>query len=261
MSSFDTLKGEAIQFVKENKEFFDRFNQEIDDLSLGNYIDLYLGSKGISHLNTGEEFDKDYDKALESFSDQKNQFEEAESLIIKCLDFLIWIKKQQDTHQVEIVNRKRLHKHALEFPNTINRIYLNNQLDEKDKIEVLLFYYCSLQEIFKNAIQEELLLKIWKLDKTDTCDLRKKHIQLGDFLNIIEKYESNKGVQKGIRDIFDVELRNKILHADFVVEQDKIIYGNKEISKQDIFKKITKIGIVLQFFVLFYLRLFQENLQ
>lgn len=257
MSNFDKLKDEAKEFVKENKEFFDRFSKDIDTLTLGNYIDLYIGSRGITHLNTGNEFDQYYDKALGDFCKQKEQFKEVESLIVKYLGFIIWLKKQQEIYKVEISERKRLHKHALEFSNTINRIFLNKEIDEKDKFEILLFYYCSLQEVFKNIVQEELLLKIWKEGKSDTCDLRKKHIQLGDFIFIIQKYESSN--QKGISSIFDVELRNKVLHADYVIESDKIIYGSKSVTKDNIYQKITRLGITLQFFTLFYLRLFKES--
>ncbi|MBU1198912.1 MAG: hypothetical protein KKF46_05775 [Nanoarchaeota archaeon] len=257
MSNFDELRNEAKKFVRENKEFFDRFSKDIDTLTLGNYIDLYIGSKGISHLNTGSEFDDDYDKALDIFCKQKEQFKEVEYLIVKYLDFLIWLKKQQEIYKTKISERKRLHKHALEFPNTINNIFLNKELAEKDKFEILLFYYCSLQEIFKNIVQEELLLKIWKEGKTDTCDLIKKHIQLGDFIFVIQKYESS--TKNKISKIFDVELRNKVLHADYLIEPDKIIYGSKSVTKQDVYQKITQLGITLQFFTLFYLRLFKES--
>jgi len=259
MSNFNKIRDEAKKFVRENKEFFDRFNKDMDNLTLGNYLDLYIGSKGISHLNTGTEFDNDYDKALDAFSEQKEQFKEVECLIVKYLGFLIWLKKQQEIYKAKISERKRLHKHALEFPNTINKIFLNKELDEKDKFEVLLFYYCSLQEIFKNVVQEELLLEIWKQGKTDVCDLKKKHMALGDFDVIIKKYEKQTGVKKKIPSIFDAELRNKIMHADYLIESERIIYGSKSISKQEIFNKIVQLGITLQFFVLFYLRLFKEN--
>jgi len=136
---------------------------------------------------------------------------------------------------------------------------LNKNLDGKDKIEILLFYYCSLQEIFKNVVQEELLLNIWKQGKTDVCDLRKKHIQLGDFKNIIEKYEKNNKLSDGINKIFDVELRNKTLHADYSVNNDEIKYGSKSLKITDLQNKIIKLGVSLQFFVLFYLRLFKES--
>jgi len=59
MSDFNQIKLDAKKFVKENKEFFDRFDNEIDDLTIGNYFDLYFGSKGITALNTGKEFDGD----------------------------------------------------------------------------------------------------------------------------------------------------------------------------------------------------------
>jgi hypothetical protein len=169
---------------------------------------------------------------------------------------LIWLKKQQETFNVNITERKQLHKNALEYSNTINRIYLNKELDKKDKFEVLLFYYCSLQEIFKNIVQEELLLKVWKQEKTDVCDLRKKHIQLGDFKYIIEKYEKQNNK---ISNIFDVELRNKVLHADYLINKDKISYGSKEIKIGDLQIKIIELAVSLQFFVLFYLRLFFET--
>lgn len=260
MNNFNKVKEEAKNFVKENKGFFDRFSQEIDDLTIGNYLDLYIGSKGIIGLNTGDGFDADYDNALDNFCKQKNMFNDVEQIIISYLDFLIWLKKQQDVYKVKIAERKRLHKHALEFPNTINRIFLNKQLDEKDKFEVLLFYYCSLQEIFKNVVQEELLLEIWKQGKTDTCDLRKKHIQLGDFISIIDKYASNSIEKNKINTIFNVELRNKILHADYFIESDEIKYGKKLLSKTELHDKIVKLGISLQFFVLFYLRLFNKTM-
>jgi len=122
-----------------------------------------------------------------------------------------------------------------------------------------LFYYCSLQEIFKNVVQEELLLDVWKQGKTDVCDLRKKHIQLGDFKNIIEKYEKQNKLKDKISKIFDVELRNKTLHADYLVNSDEIQYGSKRLGISDLQTKIIKLGVNLQFFVLFYLRLFSET--
>jgi hypothetical protein len=259
MSDFDQIKLEAKKFVKENKEFFDRFDNEIDDLTIGNYFDLYLGSKGITALNTGKEFNADYDNALNNFYKDKQNFVNIEQIFIGFLDFLIWLKKQQETFNVNITERKRLHKNALEYSNTINRIYLNKELDKKNKIEVLLFYYCSLQEIFKNVVQEELLLDVWKQGKTDVCDLRKKHIQLGDFKNIIEKYEKQNKLKDKISKIFDVELRNKTLHADYLVNSDEIQYGSKRLGISDLQTKIIKLGVNLQFFVLFYLRLFSET--
>jgi hypothetical protein len=259
MSNFQQVKNEAKNFVKENKDLFDRFENEIDDLTIGNYFDLYLGSKGITALNTEKEFDNMYDDALEKFHSDKENLLDIEKLLIEFLDFLVWLKKHQLIFNVDIAERKQLHKNALEYSNTINRIYLNKNLDGKDKIEILLFYYCSLQEIFKNVVQEELLLNIWKQGKTDVCDLRKKHIQLGDFKNILEKYEKNNKLKDGISKIFDVELRNKTLHADYSVNSDEIKYGSKSLKITDLQNKIIKLGVSLQFFVLFYLRLFKES--
>ncbi|MBU0979428.1 MAG: hypothetical protein KJ709_01360 [Nanoarchaeota archaeon] len=261
MSDFDNLKEEAKRFVKENKIFFDRFSRDIDDLTIGNYIDLYIGSKGISSLNIGSEFDSDYDNALKSFFEDKQRLSDVEEVFIGFLDFLIWLKQQQEILVVQITERKQLHKNALEYSKTINRIFINQQLHDSDKFEVLLFYYCSLQEIFKNVVQEELLLNIWKQDKTDVCELRKKYLQLGDFKSIIEKYEKQKKTNNKISNIFDVELRNKILHADYLIEDENIKYGSKSLKKKDAFDMIFKLGIILQFFVLFYLRLFKETKQ
>lgn len=258
MSNFQQVKNVAKNFVKENKEFFDRFKNEIDDLTIGNYFDLYLGSKGITALNTETEFDKMYDDALEKFHNDKENLQDIEKLLIEFLDFLVWLKKQQVIFNVDISERKQLHKNALEYSNTINRIYLNKNLDGKDKIEILLFYYCSLQEIFKNVVQEELLLNIWKQGKTDVCDLRKKHIQLGDFKNIIEKYEKDNNIGNKISTLFDAEFRNKIFHGDYRINVESVKYGSKELKRSDLFSKIIKIGVTLQFFVLFYLRLFTD---
>lgn len=174
------------------------------------------------------------------------------------LDFLIWLKKQQEILNVQITERKRLHKNALEYSNTINRIYLNQQLQDRDKFEVLLFYYCSLQEIFKNVVQEELLLEIWERGKTDIRDSKKEYIQLGHFKSIIEQYEKQTKTNNKISSIFDVELRNKILHANYLIEHDEIKYGSKSLKKKDVFNKIVQFSTILQFFVLFYLRLFKE---
>lgn len=257
MKDFNQIKEESKKFVKENKIFFDRFNNEIDDLSIGNYFDLYFGSKGINSLNTGIEFDNDYDEAIKNFFENGN--DSHKRLVIGFLDFLIWLKQQQETFNVDMTERKQLHKNALEYSNTVNRIYLNKELDKKDKIEILLFYYCSLQEIFKNIVQEELLLKVWKQEKTDVCNLRKKHIQLGDFKGIMEKYEKQNKQNNKISNIFDVELRNKILHADYLINKDKISYDSKEIKMDDLQIKIIELAVSLQFFVLFYLRLFYET--
>jgi len=260
MNNFNKVKEEAKSFVKKNKDFFDRFSQEIDNLTIGNYLDLYVGSKGIIGLYAGDKFDADYYNALDNFCKQKNMLDDVEQIIISYLDFLIWLKKQQCMYKVKIAEQKRLHKHALEFPNLIKRIFLNKQLDEKDKFEILLFYYCSLQEIFKNVVQEELLLEIWKQGKTDSCDLRKKHIQLGDFISIIDKYASDSSEKNKMNTIFNVELRNKILHADYFIESDEIKYGGKSLSNADLHNQIVKLGISLQFFVLFYLRLFNKTI-
>lgn len=258
MNNFNKVKEEAKKFVKENKDFFDRFSNEIDALTIGNYFDLYIGSKGISGLQRGEDFDNDYDKYLKDFFDEAD--ENHKELVIAYLDFLIWLKKQQEIFNIEIIEKKYILKNALEYPRTINRIFSNRELDEKDKFEVLLFYYCSLQEIFKNVVQEELLLEIWKKGKTEVCDLKKKHIALGDFDVIIKKYEKQTGVKKKIHSIFDAELRNKILHADYFIESDEIKYGKSSLSKTELHDKIVKLGISLQFFVLFYLRLFNETM-
>jgi len=93
MSDFQQVKNVAKNFVKENKEFFDRFENEIDDLTIGNYFDLYLGSKGITALNTETEFDKMYDDALEKFHNDKENLQDIEKLLIEFLDFLVWLKK------------------------------------------------------------------------------------------------------------------------------------------------------------------------
>ena len=258
MNKFDEVKDKAKKFVRENKDFFDMYSQNIDNLTIGNYFDLYIGSKGITGLYTGEDFDREYDNALTTFYDQ-DRSSEIEDLIIGYLDFLIWLKKQQEIYKVKIAERRRLFKHVLEFPHTINHIYANEGLAERNKFEILLFYYCSLQEIFKNVIPKGLLLKIWKQGKTDNRDLSKGYLQLGDFTSIIDKYKSQLNIKNDISNIFDVELRNKILHADYLIESDKIEYGTKSLSKQKILNRITRLAITLQFFVLFYLRLFEKN--
>ena len=258
MKNFDELREEAKRFVKENKNFFDRFSQDINNLTIGNYIDLYIGSKGISALNTGLDFNNDYDKTLNEFYSDRKRLDAMEELIIGFLDFLIWLRKQQDIYKIEIKERKRLHKNALEYPPTINRIYLNKEIQEKDKIEIFLFYYCSLQEIFKNVIQEELLLEIGKQGK-NIRNLGKSHISLGHFKSIIETYENQCNSEIKISTIFNIELRNKVFHADYSVGLDGVKYGTKSISKTELYDKIIQLGVSLQFFVLFYLKLFNET--
>jgi len=257
MSSFDLVKQEAKRFIVENKLFFDRFSKDIENLTIGNYIDLYIASKGISSLNTGSEFDTDYDNALTNLSQKST--ENHKQLVISFLDFLIWIKKKQDASITAIKEKKYLKKNALNYPMSINTIYSCNELKKSLEFEILLFYYCSLQEIFKNIVQEDLLLNLWKQNKTDMCDLRKKHIALGDFKQIIEKYEKECNIKSKISTIFDVELRNKILHADYIINDDKLLYGAESIRKDEFHLKIIELGIALQFFVLFCLRIFKKE--
>ena len=207
-----------------------------------------------------EEFTKMYDTALRNFVKDKDSMPSCEEIVFSVLDFLIWIKKHYELSCIKIKENRPLLKLSLYYIGLINNIHNSKDLNEEDKFHTLIFIYSAMLEIFKNVIEKDVLLKIYKEGKTDIRHLKKKDIALGDFCEIIKKFKKNSPIYN----LFNVELRNKIMHADYSINDKFLIYYKNDntevkIKQEDLYTQITKMGIALQFHILFYLRIFAEN--
>jgi len=260
MKNIHELKEIVTEFITHEKELIEKYEGGLDSLEVGNYIDLYFYKNDIKNIVHDKEFTKMYDEALRNFVKDKDSMPSCEEIVFSVLDFLIWIKKHYELSGIQIKEKKHAAKLAFAYFKLINNIHNSKDLNEEDKFHTLIFIYCAMLEIFKNVIEKDILLKIYKEGKTDICQLKKKNITLGDFREIVNKFKKNSP----LCNLFNVELRNKIMHADYSINDKFLIYyknNNTEvkIGQEEMYPRIRKIGIALQFHILFYLRIFAED--
>lgn len=250
-----SLKEEIRTFLTETKELAQKYPPEkVESFTYGNLLDLLAYSKGNRSLMDGDEFREKYDKALNTFfSDSSNQG--LQPAVISAFKLMLWLKRKSNSPKADI-NRLNF---ALRLPSMANAIHSNSGLTAEQKSFALSYIYCGFLESMANVIDEELLLTIFKEAKTDKCDLRKKHIALGDFRQIVQTFEKENDNAE-LSELINAELRNKLLHFDFSMDAGgTLTYGETVISANDLFEKTKNAGIVLQFFILFYLRIFEAN--
>ena len=114
-----------------------------------------------------------------------------------------------------------------------------------------------MMESFKNTIEKGVLVEVLKKQKISY----NKNVYLDDFLHVLNSFEKQ---DKILENLFNKKFRNSINHSDYEITDKKIIYYNRdiklgELALGDIKDNILKIGIPLQFFLEFYLRLFKEG--
>jgi hypothetical protein len=228
-------------------------------LSIGDKIIIYLISQGITDVYAYSEEDEEefYHKSLESFFSNEEHRVKYEGLVLQSLSFLVWIKKQCEPERI-ILNRKYIKKQSLETPHFINRIWNNQSIVLKDKVQILLNSYASLLENFKNILQEDILKNICKKISIKT----RGYISLGNFREILDKFEEECHT-KSLSTIINISLRNAINHANYELSESGIIYEyngkQTKLSLQELNEKLIELSITIQFFILFYIRLFRSK--
>ena len=257
------------EFEPKNVEeecFIQRFKNKRFGLEIGGYIDLYMFMNGIRGVyGDNSVFDEEYYKTInENLTNPEIEIKYSK-LIVRVLDFLIWIRKEYDSWNINInfEDRRYILKLLFKYEGLIKNIHVNENIPIEDRIYILLFVYCGMLEGLKNIIQESLLLEYYntKINKKQP----KKDIALGDFREIVKKFENGK-YDATLSNIIDVEFRNKIFHAKYELEKTGTKYNIKyyrkngkyiSVSYDEFYEKLLKIDFALLFCLLFYLRIFE----
>lgn len=257
--NLEQLRNEVRKAVSEYKELSGKVPPtSIDSQNVGVLFDIYAYSRGVEKLMSGWEFQELYDNALLNFFSDKNS-EPLQPTVISLFEFVVWLIRQNEIlFKLNIKQNKNSQRLAFELMPTMNSIMLGREcLSQKEKLLYLTYTYCGFLETLANIADEQLLLAILKQNETDQCELRKKHIALGDFRKIIQKFENDAGNTK-LSKVIDVEMRNKLLHFDFLIDgSDNLIINGKIITQQELAAKTREVGILLQFLILFYQRLLE----
>ncbi len=240
--------------IKQARTYLGRY-KNVERLTTGSLIDAYLWLHGIRGLYTSKRFDTQYEVALKNFFNDKATTKKLEGRVLKALEFVIWIKTQQEVLRLSIKGDEHTLKEALEYPKFINHVMGSTTLDMKYKLRILAILYCSMQEIFKNVVSEDFLIQVYRQIKGKDKD--REYITLGPFLEILRRFEEN---ERTLSELFEGDFRNSILHARYTVGTKSIVYYKKTTrfrkSEKALFDETKNLAIVLQFFVLFYLRVF-----
>lgn len=259
MKTLNDLKNEVYNFIsiQKSKGIIFKNPEKISD-----YIHIYMESKGITSIYAYEipSEEDEYDVTLEKFFNDARNNVDAIQVVLEMLDFLIWIKVKYANNELVLESRKYIKRQALEFIPFINRIISNDTINSIDKMQILLFSYCSLLEYTKNIIQEEVLLIIFKKHNDAPEIDKKRHITMGDFKFIISINKKSTLFNK----LIDAELRNKIYHGTYLHKSNGVSFQSgegkwKDISLNELNIKISTLGKALQLFILLYLRMFRAS--
>jgi len=254
--NLEQLRNEVRKSVSEHKELSSKVSlSSIDSQKMGTLFDIYAYSMGITEVMAGWEFQELYEDALQKFFLDK-ETDSLQPKVIALFKFVVWLVGQNRPLKLNIkqnINPQRL---AFELMPMMNSIMLRREcLSQKEKLFYLMYTYCGFLETLANTVDEQLLLAILKQNETDPCELRKKHIALGDFRKILQKFEKDTE-NVGLSMTIDVERRNKILHFDFLIDgANNLIINDEIITEQNLVTKTKETGILLQFLILFYQRL------